>query len=286
MKVADFGAACVMNVPDDADHSFEQLTVFKAIVDGKECVGTPCNMAPEVFDRKYGPMCDLWSFGCVLYEMLLGEPPFDPYKLPRDDPEYHLKQNVRAARYPRGEAQVEGWDDLSENAVDVITHLLVAKPLQRLSAWEALQHPWMKDRARSEQSLAALDKTQQKIMRRKSTPQPESVMPVELVGVPATDGDGANAGAKDAEDDSSSAVGKRASLMRPQREASSLAPHDLAGIDTEPDDEMPDPAVVVARMTAITSVYNDGQGFDEEESRNGRGKTSSSEIQVVVQSGK
>ena len=85
MKVADFGAATIMNVPDDcavgaADG--EALTAFKGITQGKDCIGTPCNMAPEVFDRRYGPMCDLWSFGCVLYELLLGEPPFDPYKLP------------------------------------------------------------------------------------------------------------------------------------------------------------------------------------------------------------
>ena len=50
------------------------LITFKGIQVGKECIGTPCNMAPEVFDRKYGPMCDMWSFGCVLYELLLGEP--------------------------------------------------------------------------------------------------------------------------------------------------------------------------------------------------------------------
>ena len=54
-------------------------------------------MAPEVFNRTYGPMCDMWSLGCVVYELLVGEPPFDPYKLPLDDPEMHLKRNVRAA---------------------------------------------------------------------------------------------------------------------------------------------------------------------------------------------
>ena len=92
MKVADFGAATMMEVPDDCavsaatslatGEASPSLMTFKGIQVGKECIGTPCNMAPEVFDRKYGPMCDMWSFGCVLYELLLGEPPFDPYASP------------------------------------------------------------------------------------------------------------------------------------------------------------------------------------------------------------
>ena len=40
----------------------------------KDSIGTPCNMAPEVFNRSYGPMCDMWSLGCVVYELLVGEP--------------------------------------------------------------------------------------------------------------------------------------------------------------------------------------------------------------------
>ena len=96
MKVADFGAATMMEVPDDCavsaatslatGEASPSLITFKGIQVGKECIGTPCNMAPEVFDRKYGPMCDMWSFGCVLYELLLGEPPFDPYASPSLSP--------------------------------------------------------------------------------------------------------------------------------------------------------------------------------------------------------
>ena len=62
-------------------------------------------MAPEVWSRAYGPMCDLWALGCVSYELLLGEPPFDPYKLPANDPETHLRRNVRTATYPTTQLQ-------------------------------------------------------------------------------------------------------------------------------------------------------------------------------------
>lgn len=163
MKVADFGAACMMEVPEDIAHSAmmsvsegmasQSLVEFKSIGAGKECIGTPCNMAPEVFDRRYGPMCDMWSFGCVLYELLVGEPPFDPYKLPPDDPEYHLKKNVRAAKYPTSE--LSAWRQLSADAQFMVVSMLTADPTKRISAWEALQHKWFKSRQRDPASRGA-----------------------------------------------------------------------------------------------------------------------------------
>ena len=87
MKIADFGASTVVKVPRIENESSRELAAFKATASLRDAIGTPCNMAPEVFDHGYGPMADMWSLGCVVYELLTGEPPFDPYKLPGDNPE-------------------------------------------------------------------------------------------------------------------------------------------------------------------------------------------------------
>lgn len=61
------------------------------------------------------------------------------YKLPSDDPEYHLKRNVREGRYPT--TSLAAWSELSAEGRQVIQQLLCVAPTQRLSSWEALQHP-------------------------------------------------------------------------------------------------------------------------------------------------
>mmetsp|Transcript_88374 Transcript_88374/g.248965 ORF Transcript_88374/g.248965 Transcript_88374/m.248965 type:complete len:725 (-) Transcript_88374:79-2253(-) len=43
---------------------------------GRECGGTPVTMAPEVWQNSFGPKCDVWSLGCVIFELLTGSFPF------------------------------------------------------------------------------------------------------------------------------------------------------------------------------------------------------------------
>lgn len=61
VKVADFGLAKSGNQKDT------------------DSVGTPMTMAPEVlYNKDYDAKCDVWSMGCMIYEMLEGRPPFQP----------------------------------------------------------------------------------------------------------------------------------------------------------------------------------------------------------------
>ena len=152
IKIADLGAATEVKVPYVDSSSHEAIGAFKASDRLRHEVGTPCNMAPEVFARRYGPMCDLWALGCVTYELLTGEPPFDPYKLPPADPERHLRHNVKYGIYPRKDA---AWLELSEGAKALVEGLLTVGANVRLSAWEVLEQPWLRDRMRSDRSTAS-----------------------------------------------------------------------------------------------------------------------------------
>jgi len=42
----------------------------------REIAGTPSTMAPEVWSGKFGPKCDVWSLGCIFFELLSGSLPF------------------------------------------------------------------------------------------------------------------------------------------------------------------------------------------------------------------
>ena len=116
-----------------------------------------------------------------------GEPPFDPYKLPADNPEWHLKRNVRAAKYPRQTAE---WRVLSTEAASFVQGLLCASVETRLSSWEGLAHTWLAGRLRSVKSLDELSAAQSTRKRRK-----ESVLP--LADIKVLEG-GAAAAAGDA----------------------------------------------------------------------------------------
>jgi serine/threonine-protein kinase len=72
VRVVDFGLAFIAAAPGDADpRALGRLT------DEGILGGTPAYMSPEqVRGRAVGPACDIYSLGCVLYELISGHPPF------------------------------------------------------------------------------------------------------------------------------------------------------------------------------------------------------------------
>ncbi|KAG8376182.1 hypothetical protein BUALT_Bualt09G0036600 [Buddleja alternifolia] len=102
-------------------------------------VGTPDYIAPEVLLKKgYGIECDWWSLGAIMYEMLVGYPPFYA-----DDPISTCKKIVHWRNHLRFPYDAR----LTPEAKDLIRKLLrdVGNRLGSHGADEIKAHPWFKD---------------------------------------------------------------------------------------------------------------------------------------------
>lgn len=102
--------------------------------------GTPYYIAPEVLQGTYTEKCDLWSIGVILYIMLSGRPPINA---PNEDA---IIAKVKKAKW---EFKGSIWNSISPEAKDLITKLMEKNTNQRLSAVEALQHPWIKNKVKT-----------------------------------------------------------------------------------------------------------------------------------------
>ncbi|CAL0316702.1 unnamed protein product [Lupinus luteus] len=101
-------------------------------------VGTPDYIAPEVLLKKgYGMECDWWSLGAVMYEMLVGYPPFYA-----DEPMLTCRKIVNWRTYLKFPEEA----NLSAEAKDLISQLLcnVEQRLGAKGADEIKAHPWFK----------------------------------------------------------------------------------------------------------------------------------------------
>ncbi|VVA95054.1 unnamed protein product [Arabis nemorensis] len=101
-------------------------------------VGTPDYIAPEVLLKKgYGMECDWWSLGAIMYEMLVGFPPF--YS---DEPMTTCRKIVNWRNYLKFPEEVR----LSQEAKDLICRLLcnVEQRLGTKGAYEIKDHPWFR----------------------------------------------------------------------------------------------------------------------------------------------
>ena len=84
--------------------------------------------------QKYNKECDLWSVGVILY-MFIGHAPFDGC----DDEE--ITANIQKGVYKKDDKR---WKKASKEEKDLIQKLLIYSPRKRLTALEALRHPWFK----------------------------------------------------------------------------------------------------------------------------------------------
>ncbi|CAK6953717.1 serine/threonine-protein kinase 36 [Scomber scombrus] len=118
LKLCDFGFARAMSV------STLVLTSIK---------GTPLYMSPELVEEKpYDHTADLWSLGCILYELHTGAPPFYTNSI------FHLVQLIvrDSVRWP---------DTMSDTCTNFLKGLLTKDPQKRLSWPDLLHHPFVAD---------------------------------------------------------------------------------------------------------------------------------------------
>jgi calcium/calmodulin-dependent protein kinase I len=97
--------------------------------------GTPNYVAPEVIEAKgYDTKVDCWSLGVILYVMLCGFPPF-----------YHDDNDSLFELIKEGKFEFPSpyWDNVSDNAKDLVCKLLVYDNSKRLSAEQILKHSWL-----------------------------------------------------------------------------------------------------------------------------------------------
>ncbi|XP_069320466.1 ribosomal protein S6 kinase alpha-6 isoform X1 [Eulemur rufifrons] len=106
---------------------------------------TPCYtanfVAPEVLMQQgYDAACDIWSLGVLFYTMLAGYTPFA--NGPNDTPEEIL------LRIGNGKFSLSGgnWDNISDGAKDLLSHMLHMDPHQRYTTEQVLKHPWISHR--------------------------------------------------------------------------------------------------------------------------------------------
>ncbi|KAG8388935.1 hypothetical protein BUALT_Bualt02G0177000 [Buddleja alternifolia] len=102
----------------------------------KDIVGSAYYIAPEVLKRRYGPEVDIWSVGVMLYILLCGVPPF-----------WAESENGIFNAILRGHIDFssEPWPQISNGAKDLVRKMLNTDPKQRLTAFQVLNHPWIKE---------------------------------------------------------------------------------------------------------------------------------------------
>ncbi|XP_069477400.1 serine/threonine-protein kinase H2 [Ambystoma mexicanum] len=128
--------------------------------------GTPEYIAPEILLRRpYSNAVDMWALGVIAYILLSGSMPFE------DENRTRLYRLILKGKYSYNG---DPWPSVSNLAKDFIDRLLTVDSGDRLSASEALQHPWIKTMAASSSMKNLHRSISQNLMRRVSSSRCQS----------------------------------------------------------------------------------------------------------------
>ena len=132
IKVADFGSSCFLD-------PHRKLS---------GCFGSSYYCAPEVFRGAYSEKCDIWSCGVILFILLSGSPPYNG----KDNKEILKKIETAPLLFTAAE-----FPNLSTEALDLASQLLEINPASRITALQALSHPWVHSFQQGRESLDLTD---------------------------------------------------------------------------------------------------------------------------------
>jgi len=133
IKLADFGLSKIVGLDDDS------------AVTNTTC-GTPGYVAPEVLRMKgYDRSVDMWSIGVILYILLCGFPPF------YEENTAKLFQTIMDGKYDFPDPE---WTNVSDSAKDLIQRMLTVDSKKRITADEALEHPWILGHTAKDEKLS------------------------------------------------------------------------------------------------------------------------------------
>ena len=123
IKIIDFGTAIIFN----KDINDESLT------------GSIYYISPEVLskNRNYSEKCDVWSCGIIMYILLTGLPPFN------GNSDEEIMKKIKSGKF---DMKKYPWPIISSQAKDLLKKLLEFDVNKRISAEEALNHPWFESK--------------------------------------------------------------------------------------------------------------------------------------------
>jgi len=119
LKLIDFGFSKMWDPSDE-----EKMT---------SSLGTISYVAPEVLNKSYTSQCDLWSLGVIAFILLSGYMPFS-------GSDANQVRNISRGKYL---VKPERWANVSEEAKSFVHALMEVDPSKRLTAQQALEHPWI-----------------------------------------------------------------------------------------------------------------------------------------------
>lgn len=118
-----------------------------------EPVGTRYTVAPEVYSGCYDEKVDIWAIGVIAYLLLSGVAPFGGCY----EGERYIDVKSKVLKADFAFEPIESWKDVSQQAKDFISCVLVTDPAKRPTAEECQRSEWLMERTKRDRDNLSLN---------------------------------------------------------------------------------------------------------------------------------